>query len=252
MCPGSIGSLAKYSIDLQGFSFFSMLRCIFDSNVKHYVFKRFSSVFPQSMYIYCTEYPKMYAAECQWSLSSSVFFVFLKRLICKCFPRYPPHSQIIFYETDQNQNPFTDFFFCWRQFDKHSLRLNTNHTSVLLFQFKFIQKWCLKRITKASYSETSISRCRASRILIEKGSIYTCIAFFCFIFIFVLFHRKTLSCPTSKQNEIVEMVIMSNMKDFNLVPCHQSRLAVILLFLSCTFGQYSPSPTRSTCSQGCW
>lgn len=55
ICPGFIGSLAKYSIDLQGFSFFSMLRCIFDSNVKHYVFTRFSSVFPQSMYIYCTE-----------------------------------------------------------------------------------------------------------------------------------------------------------------------------------------------------
>ena len=48
-----------------------------------------SSVFPQSIYIYCTVYSNLYTAECQCSLSSPQFllfvFCFFKRLICKCF-----------------------------------------------------------------------------------------------------------------------------------------------------------------------
>lgn len=36
-CSGFIGSIAKYWIDVQGFCLFSMLHCLFDSNVKRFV-----------------------------------------------------------------------------------------------------------------------------------------------------------------------------------------------------------------------
>lgn len=80
LCPGFIGSLAKHRINLLGFCFFTPLHCIFDLNVKLFVSFNFfsSSVFPWSIYIYCTVYSKLYAAECH-RLPPFV------RHICKCF-----------------------------------------------------------------------------------------------------------------------------------------------------------------------
>lgn len=52
-------------------------------NVKHYVSTHCPSVFPESIYIYCTVYPKVYAAKSQWCSSS---------FVCKCFWPHPFHS----------------------------------------------------------------------------------------------------------------------------------------------------------------
>lgn len=66
--------LPNIELTYRVFNFF-ILHCIFELNVKHYVSTHCSSVFPESIYIYCTVHPKVYTAESQWSLSS---------FVCKC------------------------------------------------------------------------------------------------------------------------------------------------------------------------
>lgn len=83
VCPGFIGTLAKCRIRSAGFLFllFSVLHCIFHSNVKHHVSINSSSVFPQSIYISCTVYSNLYAAHCLCSYLPN-----LNKPICMFFP----------------------------------------------------------------------------------------------------------------------------------------------------------------------
>lgn len=123
------------------------------------------------------------------------------------------------------------------------LKAPTTHLSCFLIQIQVVP-YKNKQINNHPYNKTYIKCCRASPITFVKGD--HCI--YHIYLLYVLFHRKT-SFIFGREIEIEsELFILSNMKDLNFVSCHnQSHPAVIYIFLLCTFGQYSPSPTCSTC-----
>lgn len=100
-----------------------------------------TSVFPRSIYIYCTVYSRLYTAECQCSLSSLYFF--WKRLICICFPHHPLCTQTVkvFSSWNRPKSAYIhlQIFFCWM----HRLHICAAVCPAVPF------KWCLTRMSRS-------------------------------------------------------------------------------------------------------
>lgn len=90
-----LARLPNVEFDLQGFCFFSVLHCIFDSNVKRHVSMNSSSVF-LGLFIFLV----LYILTCMQLIACAHCLPNLNKLICKCFPHYhlmslsPKHAKI--------------------------------------------------------------------------------------------------------------------------------------------------------------
>lgn len=133
---------------------------------------------------------------------------------------------LFFWHRPKSAHP--QIFFSWKH-RPHICPLSNSSGALL--------EWALKLI----FLQSNLHQKLQSQSCLQKAT-----ATLLQLFVFMLFHRTFFHIPP--ENEIEFLQVNSSSRRTQKTSCHrQSHLAVIHPYLSCTFCQYGPSPTCSTC-----